>query len=162
MKTVRDACQLQPNAVSVKLSDQIEQLDELNSAEGNGRAFFDRTFITQGMKDLITEGIARLVGASSQVEFPQVEFHISSNPSVAARSICPSALTYSPDTRRCRRRTAPACRTPAAFRELPSRCSTAETAPTTSSGASQRTKGRDMPAPVSPVNMRVRRRGSGS
>lgn len=66
MKTVRDACQLQPNALSVKLSDQIEQLDELISAEGNGTAFFDRTFITQGMKDLITEGIARLAGASSQ------------------------------------------------------------------------------------------------
>ena len=69
MKTVRDACQLQPNALSVKLSDQIEQLDEMISAEGNGTAFFDRTFITQGMKDLITEGIARLAGASSQAVF---------------------------------------------------------------------------------------------
>ena len=29
MKTVRDACVLQPNALSIKLSDQIEQLDEL-------------------------------------------------------------------------------------------------------------------------------------
>jgi len=34
MKTVRDACQLQPNALSIKLSDQIEQLDEII----NGRA----------------------------------------------------------------------------------------------------------------------------
>ena len=57
MKTVRDACQLQPNALSVKLSDRIEQLDEMISAEGNGTAFFDRTFMTQGMKDRITEGI---------------------------------------------------------------------------------------------------------
>lgn len=69
MKTVRDACQLQPNALSVKLSDQIEQLDELIAAEGNGTAFFERTFITQGMKDLITEGIARLAGASTQAVF---------------------------------------------------------------------------------------------
>ena len=69
MKTVRDACQLQSNALSVKLSDQIEQLDELISAEGNGAAFFERTFITQGMKDLITEGIARLAGASTQAVF---------------------------------------------------------------------------------------------
>ena len=69
MRTVRDACQLQPNALAVKLSDQIEQLDELISAEGNGTAFFERTFITQGMKDLITEGIARLAGASSQAVF---------------------------------------------------------------------------------------------
>ena len=69
MKTVRDACQLQPNALSIKLSDQIEQLDELISAEGDGSAFFEKTHITQGMKDLISEGIARLAGASSQAVF---------------------------------------------------------------------------------------------
>ena len=69
MKTVRDACQLQPNALSIKLSDQIEQLDELITAEGKGMAFFERTHITQGMLDLITEGIARLAGKSSQAAF---------------------------------------------------------------------------------------------
>ncbi len=69
MKTVRDACQLQPNALSIKLSDQIEQLDEIISAEGDGSAFFEKTHITQGMKDLISEGIARLAGASSQAVF---------------------------------------------------------------------------------------------
>jgi hypothetical protein len=69
MKTVRDACQLQPNALSIKLSDQIEQLDELISGEGDGMAFFGKTHITQGMKDLIAEGIARLAGASSQSVF---------------------------------------------------------------------------------------------
>jgi hypothetical protein len=69
MKTVRDACQLQPNALSIKLSDQVEQLDELITAEGNGEAFFDKTHITQGMQDLISEGIARLAGASSQAVF---------------------------------------------------------------------------------------------
>ena len=40
MKTVRDACQLQPNALSITLGDQIEQLDELITAEENGAAFF--------------------------------------------------------------------------------------------------------------------------
>ena len=69
MKTVRDACELQPNALSIKLSDQIEQLDELIDAEGDGSAFFEKTFITQGMRDLITEGIARLAGNSSQAIF---------------------------------------------------------------------------------------------
>jgi hypothetical protein len=69
MKTVRDACHPQPNALEIKLSDQIEQLDELISTEGDGSAFFDRTHITQGMKDLIAEGIARLAGASSQSVF---------------------------------------------------------------------------------------------
>jgi hypothetical protein len=69
MKTVRDACTLQPNALSVKLSDQIEQLDELIAVEGDGTAFFTKTFITQGMRDLIDEGIARLAGASTQAVF---------------------------------------------------------------------------------------------
>jgi len=66
MKTVRDACQLQPNALSIKLSEQIAQLDELISDEGDGIAFFEKTFITQGMQDLISEGLTRLAGASSQ------------------------------------------------------------------------------------------------
>ena len=69
MKTIRDACQLQANALSIKLSDQVEQLDELITAEEDGTVFFEKTFITQGMQDLITEGIARLAGASSQAVF---------------------------------------------------------------------------------------------
>ena len=69
MKTVKDACELQPNALSIKLSDQIEQLDELITTEGGGKAFFDKTYITQGMQDLISEGLARLAGASSQAIF---------------------------------------------------------------------------------------------
>jgi Protein of unknown function (DUF499) len=69
MKTVRDACQVQDNALSIKLSDQVEQLDELITGEGDGTAFFEKTFITQGMQDLISEGIARLAGASSQAIF---------------------------------------------------------------------------------------------
>jgi hypothetical protein len=69
MKTVRDACQLQPNALSIKLSDQIEQLDELIQVEGDGSAFFAKTHITQGMQDLIAEGTARLAGRSSQAVF---------------------------------------------------------------------------------------------
>ena len=69
MKTVRDACTLQDNALSIKLSDQIEQLDELIDAEGSGQTFFEKTHITQGMQDLISEGITRLAGASSQAIF---------------------------------------------------------------------------------------------
>jgi hypothetical protein len=69
MTTVRDACQLQPNALSIKLSDQIEQLDELINEEGDGTKFFGRTAITQGMQDLITEGTARLAGVSNQAIF---------------------------------------------------------------------------------------------
>jgi predicted AAA+ superfamily ATPase len=69
MKTVRDACQPQSNALSIRLSDQIEQLDELIATDADGVAFFKKPHITQGMQDLISEGIARLAGASSQAIF---------------------------------------------------------------------------------------------
>ncbi|MCD4671612.1 MAG: hypothetical protein K8R77_03015 [Anaerolineaceae bacterium] len=69
MKTVKDACDLQSNALSIKLSDQIEQLDELITSEKDGKTFFEKTCITQGMQDLISEGLARLAGASSQAVF---------------------------------------------------------------------------------------------
>ena len=46
MQTVRDACQLQPHALGVKLGDQIEQLDDLITAEGDGTQFFEKTYIT--------------------------------------------------------------------------------------------------------------------
>jgi hypothetical protein len=69
MKTVRDACKLQENALSIKLSDQVERLDELIEVEGDGADFFKKTHITQGMQDLISEGIARLAGRSSQAVF---------------------------------------------------------------------------------------------
>src|SRR2546430_3029541 len=69
MQTVRDVCQLQPNALSIKLSDQIEQLDELITAEGDGTQFFEKPSITQGMQDLISEGVARLAGVSTQAIF---------------------------------------------------------------------------------------------
>ena len=69
MKTVRDACTLQDNALEIRISDQIEQLDELINVEGDGSEFFEKTHITQGMQQLISEGIARLAGASSQAIF---------------------------------------------------------------------------------------------
>ena len=69
MRAVRDACTPQPNALSIRLSDQIEHLDELIGSEGDGEAFFNRTHLTQGMLDLVSEGIARQAGASSQTVF---------------------------------------------------------------------------------------------
>ncbi|MCY2993648.1 MAG: DUF499 domain-containing protein [Planctomycetota bacterium] len=39
------------------------------TSEGDGAAFFDKTHITQGMQQLISEGLARLAGFSSQAVF---------------------------------------------------------------------------------------------
>src|SRR5271165_6639082 len=69
MKSVRDACTIQPNALEIRLSDQVEQLDELIAAEGHGEEFFAKTHVTQGMHTLVAEGLARLAGKSSQAVF---------------------------------------------------------------------------------------------
>lgn len=69
LRTVKDACVLQDGALDVRVSDQIEQLDGLINAEGDGSAFFAKTHVTYGMRTLITEGIARLAGKSNQAVF---------------------------------------------------------------------------------------------
>jgi len=67
--SVKEACVLQDNALDIRVSDQIEQLDTLISAEENGTEFFEKTYITQGMRTLIVEGVARLAGKSNQAVF---------------------------------------------------------------------------------------------
>jgi SAM-dependent methyltransferase len=70
MKTVKQACKLAPNALSIDVSDQIEQLDELIHAEGNGDAFYQKTFITAGMRDLLhiqVDNLHRKLGSHPQV-----------------------------------------------------------------------------------------------
>ncbi len=69
MKTVKQACQLAPNALSIDVSDQIEQLDQLIQDEGNGESFYAKTFITSGMRDLLRGTIERLAGKSSNAVF---------------------------------------------------------------------------------------------
>ena len=44
-------------------------MTRLINSEGDGQAFFKKTYITQGMQDLISEGIDRLAGNSSQAIF---------------------------------------------------------------------------------------------
>ena len=51
------------------MSDEVEQLDETIQAEGDGRQFFERTHVTRGMEELISEGMARLAGESTQALF---------------------------------------------------------------------------------------------
>jgi Protein of unknown function (DUF499)/Fn3 associated len=69
VKTVRSTCLLQDNALEIRVSDQIEQLEILIGNENEGRVFFEKTFVTQGMRTLIEEGLARLAGKSSQAVF---------------------------------------------------------------------------------------------
>ena len=68
MKTVRNACQLQPKALEINVGDQIEQLDQIIH-DTNGDEYFKKTFITGGMKTLLSKGVARLAGKSNDTVF---------------------------------------------------------------------------------------------
>ena len=68
MKTIKTACQLQPNALDINVGDQIEQLDQIIQ-DTNGHEYFKKTFITEGMKNLLAKGMARLAGKSNDTVF---------------------------------------------------------------------------------------------
>lgn len=68
MKTIRSACKLQPKALDINVGDQIEQLDQIISAT-DGREYFNKTFITDGMRTLLSKGISRLAGKSNDTVF---------------------------------------------------------------------------------------------
>jgi len=68
MKTIRSTCELQPNACDINVGDQIEQLDQIIN-DTDGRDYFNKTFITEGMNTLLTKGISRLAGKSNDCVF---------------------------------------------------------------------------------------------
>ena len=68
MKTVRNACRLQPNALDINVGDQIERLDQIIQ-DTDGQEYFKKTFITDGMKALLSKGIARLAGKTNDSVF---------------------------------------------------------------------------------------------
>lgn len=68
MRNIRSACKLQPNALDINVGDQIEQLDQIIN-DTDGQAYFNKTFITEGMRTLLTKGVARLAGKSNDSVF---------------------------------------------------------------------------------------------
>lgn len=68
MKTIRSACKLQPNALEISVGDQIEKLDQIIH-DTEGETFFEKTFITEGMRVLLTKGMARLAGKTNDTVF---------------------------------------------------------------------------------------------
>ena len=68
MKTICNACKLQPKALDINVGDQIEQLDQIIN-DTNGEEYFNKTFITEGMRTLLSRGMARLAGKSSDTVF---------------------------------------------------------------------------------------------
>ena len=69
LKTVKQACKFNPIIDDYRMSQGIENLNDLIKDEGDGREFFERTYITGGMETLLRQGLLRLSGKSDQAVF---------------------------------------------------------------------------------------------
>jgi len=69
IKTVKQACRFSPIVRDYRMSQSIENLADLIGDEGDGREFFSRNYVTQGMEQLVREGLLRLSGKSDQAVF---------------------------------------------------------------------------------------------
>lgn len=69
IKTVKQACAFNPIIRDYRMSQAIENLADLIKDQGDGREFFARNYITQGMEQLFREGLLRLAGKSDQAVF---------------------------------------------------------------------------------------------
>lgn len=70
LQTVRDTCAFDPKAIDYALSEQIEDLADLvGHTPAAAEAFFEKTFVTGGMRTLLRQGLQRLSGKSGQAVF---------------------------------------------------------------------------------------------
>ena len=70
LQTIKDACKFDPKAIDYALSDQIENLEDLVGHDPKGaKEFFDKTYVTGGMRTLLRQGLQRLAGTSNQGVF---------------------------------------------------------------------------------------------
>lgn len=69
LKTVRDACTIHPSTLDYRASGGVESLLQSLNAEDEGRAFFEKSYMTRGMEDLLREGLLRLSGKTDQALF---------------------------------------------------------------------------------------------
>lgn len=69
IKTIKQACRFNPIIRDYRMAQGIENLGELIADAGDGRAFFERNYVTHGMEQLFREGLLRLSGKSDQAVF---------------------------------------------------------------------------------------------
>lgn len=70
LQTVLDTCTFKEDAIAFALTDQIEDLSDLaGHTPSDAEAFFDKTYVTDGMATLIRQGLQRLAGTNKQAIF---------------------------------------------------------------------------------------------
>lgn len=69
IKTVKAACRFNPIVTDYRMREGVENLSDLINDAGDGREFFSKNYVTQGMEQLFREGMLRLSGKSDQAVF---------------------------------------------------------------------------------------------
>ncbi|MCX8571145.1 anti-phage-associated DUF499 domain-containing protein [Aminobacter sp. MET-1] len=70
LQTIVDACEFKQDALEYALSKQVEDLGDLaEHSEADARNFFERTYVTDGMAQLLRHGLRRLSGGNDQATF---------------------------------------------------------------------------------------------
>ncbi len=69
LKTVKQACTFNEVVHNYRMAEGIENLADLILDEGDGRDFFERNYVTNGMGQLFHEGMLRLSSKSDQAVF---------------------------------------------------------------------------------------------
>ncbi|AJY53214.1 anti-phage-associated DUF499 domain-containing protein [Halomonas sp. KO116] len=69
LKTVKQACVFNSQVMDYQMAQAVEHVSDLITGQGDGTAFFERNYVTQGMAQLFNEGLLRLSGKSDQAVF---------------------------------------------------------------------------------------------
>jgi hypothetical protein len=69
IQSVRKACILHEGALRLQVSEAVVRFDEITGDPSGGAAFFETTYLTEGLKALLQQATRRLAGASSEASF---------------------------------------------------------------------------------------------
>jgi predicted AAA+ superfamily ATPase len=69
LRTVKDACRVHLSTLDYRVAGGVESLSHVLQAEAEGKAFFEKSYLTNGMEELLREGLLRLSGKSDQAVF---------------------------------------------------------------------------------------------
>lgn len=69
LKTVRDACRVYDSTLDYQTAAGVEGLEQVIAASDRGASFLAKSYLTQGMAELLREGLLRLSGQSNQAIF---------------------------------------------------------------------------------------------
>lgn len=69
LKTVKDACTIHASTLDYQVAGGVESLAQMIDSSDEGKAFFAKSYLTQGMEELLREGLLRLSGQTDQALF---------------------------------------------------------------------------------------------